>query len=80
MIWLETPRNPDVQIADIAAYVAAAHRLRLRVVVDSTFAPPPIQRYAGMSVSLLIVVQTSRVQGSTRDPARAGPWPLAPTW
>lgn len=45
VIWLETPRNPDCHVADIGAYVAAAARTPgVRVVVDGTFAPPPLQR------------------------------------
>lgn len=45
VIWLETPRNPGCEVSDIAAYVAAARTAGgVRVVVDSTFAPPPVQR------------------------------------
>jgi len=45
VLWLETPRNPDCEVADIRAYVAAARAIGgVRVVVDSTFAPPPVQR------------------------------------
>ena len=44
LIWLETPRNPDCRVADIAAYVAAAREVGgVRVVVDGTFAPAPLQ-------------------------------------
>ena len=45
LIWLETPLNPTCELADIAAYTAAAAELKnVHVVVDGTFAPPPIQR------------------------------------
>jgi cystathionine gamma-synthase len=50
LVWLETPKNPTCEVADISAYVAAAAKLdagdpdRARVVVDGTFAPPPVQR------------------------------------
>jgi hypothetical protein len=45
VIWLETPRNPGCEVADITAYVEAARTAGgIRVVVDSTFAPPPVQR------------------------------------
>ena len=44
-LWLETPLNPDCSVADIAAYVGVARSVGgVHVVVDGTFAPPPIQR------------------------------------
>mmetsp|Transcript_21636 Transcript_21636/g.77051 ORF Transcript_21636/g.77051 Transcript_21636/m.77051 type:complete len:290 (+) Transcript_21636:437-1306(+) len=44
IVWLETPKNPDASLTDIAAYVGAAALLEeCHVVVDSTFAPPPLQ-------------------------------------
>lgn len=39
MVWLESPANPTLDVADVAA-VAAAVRDRATVVVDSTFATP----------------------------------------
>jgi len=45
LVWLETPLNPSCDIADIAAYSSAAKAIGgVTVVVDSTFAPPPLQR------------------------------------
>lgn len=47
VLWLETPRNPDCRVADVEAYAAAARAVpggAARVVVDATFAPPPVQR------------------------------------
>jgi cystathionine beta-lyase/cystathionine gamma-synthase len=41
MLWLETPCNPTMQIADIAGLAKLAHGSGVRdVVVDSTFATP----------------------------------------
>jgi len=44
LVWLETPRNPACDIYDIAEYSRIAHSKGARVCVDSTFAPPPVQR------------------------------------
>jgi canavanine-gamma-lyase len=41
MLWLETPANPIMRLADIAGLSTLAHRQGIRdVVVDSTFASP----------------------------------------
>ena len=43
LVWLETPSNPLLEIADIAAIAQAAHARGARVAVDSTFASPALQ-------------------------------------
>jgi cystathionine gamma-synthase len=40
VVWVETPTNPTLDVADTAAIVEGAHRVGARVVVDSTFATP----------------------------------------
>ena len=44
LVYFETPVNPTAQILDIAAIAARAHAAGARVVVDSTFASPAVQR------------------------------------
>ena len=44
MVWLESPTNPALEIADIPAITAAAHDAGATVVVDNTFATPLLQR------------------------------------
>src|SRR5207245_2049115 len=44
LVWCETPSNPLLKVVDIAAIVDIAHRGNALCVVDSTFAPPVIQR------------------------------------
>ncbi len=39
-LWIESPTNPGLQIADVAALTAAAHERGILVVVDNTFATP----------------------------------------
>lgn len=43
-LWLETPSNPLLSIADIAAIAEIAHESGVFVVVDNTFATPYLQQ------------------------------------
>ncbi len=40
VVWVETPTNPTLSVADVPAITAAARRAGAKVVVDSTFATP----------------------------------------
>ena len=44
MVWIETPTNPLLKIADIEAIAAAARDAGALTVVDNTFATPFLQR------------------------------------
>ena len=44
LVWLESPTNPALEIADIPPIVAAAHEAGAYVVVDNTFATPLLQQ------------------------------------
>jgi cystathionine gamma-synthase len=44
MVWVETPSNPLLRIADIAALADLAHARGALLVVDNTFATPYLQR------------------------------------
>ncbi len=44
MIWVETPTNPMLRLADLAALADLARRHRLISVCDNTFASPWVQR------------------------------------
>src|SRR5688572_10421455 len=43
-VWVETPTNPLMSVADIAAIAEIAHSLGALVVVDNTFASPYLQQ------------------------------------
>ncbi|KAI9144049.1 Cys/Met metabolism PLP-dependent enzyme-domain-containing protein [Paraphysoderma sedebokerense] len=43
LVWLESPRNPDGRLVSVPEYVRRAKAAGAVVVVDSTFAPPPLQ-------------------------------------
>jgi cystathionine gamma-synthase len=44
IVWIETPLNPALDIADIAATAQVAHEAGSRLVVDSTLATPVLTR------------------------------------
>ena len=44
LVWLESPTNPALEVADIPTITAAAHEAGAYVVVDNTFATPLLQR------------------------------------
>ena len=64
VLWLETPRNPDCHVADICAYVAVAREVDgVKVVVDGTFAPPPIQRPLVLGADIVMHSSTKYLSG-----------------
>lgn len=44
LVWIETPANPTMDIADLPAILGAAHDRGARTVVDATFATPVLLR------------------------------------
>jgi cystathionine beta-lyase/cystathionine gamma-synthase len=44
LLWVETPTNPLLDIVDLAALSALAHKRGLRMAVDNTFATPWLQK------------------------------------
>ncbi|PWN50504.1 cystathionine gamma-synthase [Violaceomyces palustris] len=43
LVWAETPLNPTGEARDIKKYTEKAHAVGGKVLVDATFAPPPLQ-------------------------------------
>jgi cystathionine gamma-synthase len=62
MVWLETPSNPLMAIADIAAAAAACEAGSL-LVVDSTFATPLLQRPIEHGADIVIHSATKYIGG-----------------
>ncbi len=63
MVWLETPTNPLLKIADIRAIAEEAHRRGLIVVVDSTFASPAVQRPLDFGADIVVHSATKYISG-----------------
>lgn len=63
LVWLESPTNPALEVADIAAITAAAHDAGAYVVVDNTFATPLLQRPLEDDVDLVVHSATKYLAG-----------------
>ncbi|MCW2887699.1 MAG: cystathionine gamma-synthase [Streptosporangiaceae bacterium] len=65
-IWVETPTNPLLGIADIAALAQAAHAADALLVVDNTFASPYLQRPLQLGADV-VVHSTTKYLGGHSD-------------
>ncbi|WP_309134071.1 PLP-dependent transferase [Cellulomonas sp.] len=63
LLWLESPTNPMLEVADVAALVAAAHEVGTRVAVDNTFATPLVQRPLALGADLVVHSVTKYLAG-----------------
>ncbi|TGO04288.1 trans-sulfuration enzyme family protein [Serinibacter arcticus] len=63
LVWLETPTNPMLEIADVAAISAAAHEVGAIVVVDNTFATPLLQRPLELGADVVVHSVTKYLAG-----------------
>jgi cystathionine gamma-synthase len=65
-VWLETPTNPLLGIADIAALAEIAHAAGALLVVDSTFATPYLQNPIALGADA-VVHSTTKYAGGHSD-------------
>jgi cystathionine gamma-synthase len=63
MLWLESPSNPLLEVADLAAICAAPRRAGTRVVVDNTFATPLLQRPLALGADIVVHSATKLIGG-----------------
>lgn len=63
LVWVESPTNPALEVADIPAIRAAAHDAGAHVVVDNTFATPLLQRPLELGVDLVVHSATKYLAG-----------------
>ena len=63
MLYFETPANPTMTLTDIRAITEIAHRHNIKVVVDNTFAPPPVQFPLEMGVDVVVHSITKYLNG-----------------
>jgi cystathionine gamma-synthase len=66
MVWVETPSNPLLGVADIAALATAAHAHGALLVVDNTFATPYLQRPLEYGADI-VVHSTTKYLGGHSD-------------
>jgi cystathionine gamma-synthase len=63
IIWCETPTNPLLGIADIAALAGVAHGAGARLVVDNTFASPYLQQPLSLGADVVVHSMTKYLGG-----------------
>ncbi len=63
MIYIETPANPTMDIIDIEAAAAIAHRHGLPLVVDNTFCSPYLQRPLDLGADVVLHSMTKFING-----------------
>jgi cystathionine gamma-synthase len=78
LLWLESPTNPALEVADMPTICAAAKSHSVGVAVDNTFATPLIQQPLEMGADVVVHSLTKYIAGhsdvilgsiSTKDPA-----------
>jgi cystathionine gamma-synthase len=63
LLWLESPTNPCLDIADLPALIAAAKKQTIGVGVDNTFATPLVQRPLSMGADIVMHSVTKFLAG-----------------
>ncbi|MEO9140040.1 MAG: cystathionine gamma-synthase, partial [Jatrophihabitans sp.] len=63
LLWCETPTNPLLGIADIAALAEIAHAANARLVVDNTFASPYLQQPLTLGADIVVHSMTKYLGG-----------------
>ena len=63
VVWMETPTNPTLDVADLAAIGLATAAVGARLVVDSTFATPMLQRPIEHGASVVLHSATKFIGG-----------------
>ena len=63
MIWVETPTNPLLSIADIAGIAEIGHDAGCVVLVDNTFASPALQQPLGLGADIALHSTTKYIGG-----------------
>jgi cystathionine beta-lyase/cystathionine gamma-synthase len=63
MIWVETPSNPLLKLADLSALAKLARKHKILAVADNTFATPFIQRPLNFGFDIVVHSVTKYING-----------------
>ena len=66
LVFLESPGNPTLELVDLAAVCALAHRAGAKVVVDNVFATPLLQRPLELGADFVVYSGTKHIDGQGR--------------
>ncbi|MBO0841720.1 MAG: PLP-dependent transferase [Nocardioides sp.] len=63
LVWVESPTNPGMAVADLPAVISAAHEAGARVVIDNTFATPLLQQPLSLGADIVLHSATKFIAG-----------------
>ena len=63
ILWIESPTNPALEVADVETLVRAGHAAGARVVVDNTFATPLLQQPLSLGADVVVHSATKYIAG-----------------
>jgi cystathionine gamma-synthase len=63
VVWVETPTNPLLNVADVAAIAEIAHTAQAKLVVDNTFASPYLQQPIALGADVVLHSTTKYLGG-----------------
>ena len=63
LVWVESPTNPALEVADLPTIIAAAHEAGAYVVVDNTFATPLLQQPLTLGADVVLHSATKFISG-----------------
>ena len=63
ILWIESPTNPALEVADVERLVVAGHEAGARVVVDNTFATPLLQQPLELGADIVLHSVTKFLAG-----------------
>lgn len=66
VVFLETPANPTLEVIDLPAVAAIAHRHGARVIVDNVFATPVLQKPLQLGADIVVYSATKHIDGQGR--------------
>ncbi len=65
LVYVETPANPTLKLADLAACAQIAHDAGALLVVDNTFASPYLQNPLALGADIVLHSMTKFINGHT---------------
>jgi len=63
LVFIETPANPTLKLADIAAVATITHRAGVKLAVDNTFLTPVAQRPLELGADITLLSTTKYIEG-----------------
>ena len=66
LVFMESPSNPVLQLVDIAAVSALAHKAGAKVIVDNVFATPIYQSPLELGADIVTYSTTKHLDGQGR--------------